>query len=59
VHHTSFLWALDPALLSLLTVPEKQPEYRLNRGHDEFLTTLQVKNDNLSVTFVVLVAYFI
>ena len=41
VHHTSFLWSFSEARMSMLRMPEKRPEYRRNRPHGEFLTTLQ------------------
>lgn len=41
VHHTSFLWDWDPAHMALLTVPQKQPEYRRHRPHSDFLTPLR------------------
>ena len=37
VHHTSFLWSYDPDIMKYLTIPEKQPEYRANRDHGDFL----------------------
>jgi len=40
VHHTSFLWRVEPAHLALLKLPEKRPAYRRSRAHGEFLTTL-------------------
>eukprot|EP00614_Pseudopedinella_elastica_P028147 CAMPEP_0172629240 /NCGR_PEP_ID=MMETSP1068-20121228/166402_1 /TAXON_ID=35684 /ORGANISM="Pseudopedinella elastica, Strain CCMP716" /LENGTH=223 /DNA_ID=CAMNT_0013439699 /DNA_START=45 /DNA_END=716 /DNA_ORIENTATION=- len=43
VHHTSFLWDFDPTHMELLTQPAKQPKYRANRGHLEFLTTLKAE----------------
>lgn len=41
VHHTSFLWDYDPANMSLLQNPKKQPEYRAKRDHTDFLCKLQ------------------
>lgn len=41
VHHTSFLWDVNFQKMSqYLQLPEKQPSYRKNRKHEEFLTTL-------------------
>jgi lipoate-protein ligase A len=40
VHHTSFLWNYSPHNMQYLTKPPKQPEYRQNRDHTEFLTSL-------------------
>ena len=41
VHHTSFLWSFSEARMGLLRLPEKRPEYRRDRPHGEFLTTLR------------------
>ena len=41
VHHTSFLWNYNTDNMKYLTIPSKQPEYRLNRDHTEFLTYLE------------------
>jgi lipoate-protein ligase A len=41
VHHTSVLWDFDPDTMTLLSNPEKQPEYRRRRGHGEFLCRLR------------------
>jgi lipoate-protein ligase A len=42
LHHTSFLWTLDSLnkIETYLRVPKKQPEYRAQRSHSEFLTSL-------------------
>jgi len=40
VHHTSFLWNFDTANMELLQIPEKQPDYRANREHGDFLSPL-------------------
>lgn len=40
LHHTSFLWDFDPLKMHYLRQPKKQPEYRQNRPHHDFLTTL-------------------
>jgi lipoate-protein ligase A len=40
LHHTSFLWDYDLENMSYLTLPEKRPDYRKSRSHDEFLTSL-------------------
>ena len=40
-HHTSFLWKYDINLMSsILKTPQKQPDYRKNRPHSDFLTSL-------------------
>jgi len=41
IHHTSWLWAFEPANMALLTLPAKRPEYRASRVHGDFLTTLE------------------
>ncbi|WP_213358086.1 lipoate--protein ligase family protein [Chlamydiifrater phoenicopteri] len=42
VHHTSFLWDIDLEKVSkYLKLPKKQPAYRKNRSHADFLTTLK------------------
>ncbi|WP_100934518.1 lipoate--protein ligase family protein [Candidatus Chlamydia corallus] len=42
VHHTTFLWDIDIDRLSYyLPIPQKQPPYRNQRSHKEFLTTLR------------------
>lgn len=40
LHHTSFLWEFDPLKMDYLLQPKKQPEYRQNRPHSDFLTSL-------------------
>ena len=40
VHHTSFLWAFAAENMALLRLPDKRPDYRLDRAHGEFLTQL-------------------
>ena len=40
IHHTSFLWDFDDADMRYLTLPEKRPEYRGDRSHDDFLAKL-------------------
>jgi hypothetical protein len=40
VHHTSFLWDFATSSMRLLQLPEKRPEYRADRQHEEFLTSL-------------------
>ncbi len=42
VHHTTFLWDMDiDKLARYLPVPKKQPSYRKQRLHQDFLTTIQ------------------
>ena len=36
LHHTSFLWDYNPALMNLLKAPLKQPAYRQQRPHLDF-----------------------
>merc|ERR1712166_1232196 len=40
VHHTSFLWNVDPLAMSMLTLPNKRPDYRRDRSHADFLQPL-------------------
>ncbi|AZU10285.1 lipoate--protein ligase family protein [Chlamydia psittaci] len=42
VHHTTFLWDMDINKLSrYLPIPQKQPAYRKQRLHQDFLTTIR------------------
>ena len=41
LHHTSFLWDFDRINMEYLTLPDKRPEYRGDRSHDEFLVRLK------------------
>jgi len=41
VHHTSFLWDFKTENMDLLQLPEKRPEYRNDRTHDDFLCRLK------------------
>mmetsp|Transcript_15766 Transcript_15766/g.19224 ORF Transcript_15766/g.19224 Transcript_15766/m.19224 type:complete len:381 (-) Transcript_15766:111-1253(-) len=41
LHHTSFLWDYDDDHMKYLTLPEKRPNYRGERHHDEFLVKLK------------------
>jgi len=40
LHHTSFLWDYVDEHMGYLTLPEKQPDYRGDRTHDDFLVKL-------------------
>eukprot|EP00977_Amphora_coffeiformis_P010386 scaffold2429_cov165-Amphora_coffeaeformis.AAC.14 len=40
LHHTSFLWDFEPENMQYLTLPNKRPDYRNDRAHDEFLMKL-------------------
>lgn len=40
LHHSSFLWSYDPENMKILNVPSKQPLYRQNRSHADFLCSL-------------------
>lgn len=42
VHHSTFLWDMDINKLSrYLPMPQKQPSYRKQRKHQDFLTTIR------------------
>lgn len=41
LHHTSFLWDFDPKNMEYLTNPSRQPKYRQQRSHLEFLCPLK------------------
>ncbi|CAH0481704.1 unnamed protein product [Peronospora belbahrii] len=41
LHHTSFLWDFDPTNMEYLTNPARQPKYRQQRSHHEFLCPLK------------------
>ncbi len=41
LHHTSFLWDYDNVNMQYLTLPEKRPDYRGDRQHDDFLVKLK------------------
>eukprot|EP01084_Bolivina_argentea_P260886 440709_1 len=40
LHHTSFLWDYSVETMRLLKIPEKRPQYRKDRHHENFLTSL-------------------
>ena len=40
LHHTSLLWEVRPEMMALLRMPAKQPEYRANRTHSDFVRGL-------------------
>jgi lipoate-protein ligase A len=40
LHHTSFLWDYHSANMQYLLMPQRTPNYRKNRSHDEFLCRL-------------------
>jgi lipoate-protein ligase A len=40
LHHTSFLWDYDVGNMAYLTLPQKRPDYRGGRSHDDFLIKL-------------------
>ena len=44
VHHTSFLFDYNPRLMQLLKLPERRPEYRHDRPHSSFLTSLRASS---------------
>jgi len=41
LHHTSFLWDYNPGNMQYLSLPQKRPDYRGDRSHDDFLVTLR------------------
>lgn len=41
VHHTSLLWDFQRERMALLRQPSKQPEYRQDRGHLDFIVPLR------------------
>jgi len=42
LHHTSFLWDYDDVNMErYLKLPEKRPEYRVDRSHEDFLVKLK------------------
>lgn len=41
LHHTSFLWDYAESNMGYLLQPQKQPKYRQDRAHTEFLTKLK------------------
>ncbi|MCB1118392.1 MAG: lipoate--protein ligase family protein [Chlamydiia bacterium] len=40
LHHTTFLWDYRPDNMRYLSLPKKRPNYRQDRHHTDFLTTL-------------------
>ncbi|KAK8809641.1 hypothetical protein WA158_000584 [Blastocystis sp. Blastoise] len=44
LHHTSFLYDFNDEYMKALKNPEKQPEYRSKRNHNEFLVPLKDYN---------------
>ena len=47
LHHTSFLWDYDASNMEYLNIPEKRPNYRGDRSHDDFLVKLKKPYGNL------------
>jgi len=41
VHHTTFLWDFSQEMMDYLKLPQKRPDYRKSRSHEEFLTTMK------------------
>jgi lipoate-protein ligase A len=51
LHHGTILYALDTGLVDrYLRMPARQPEYREQRKHSEFLTNMRVDCDTLKLT---------
>ncbi len=48
LHHTSFLWDFSSNLMDYLAIPKKQPKYRNNRPHTQFLYRLKDMFENKS-----------
>ena len=48
VHHSTFLWDYDPSRMSMLRLPEKAPDYRAGRSHDDFLCRLSERFSSLN-----------
>lgn len=40
IHHTSFLWRYNSENMKTLQLPDKRPDYREDRSHDDFLCTM-------------------
>lgn len=47
IHHTSFLWDYDKENMAYLQLPRKRPDYRGDRGHDDFLMRIGDHYPNL------------
>ena len=41
LHHTSFLWDWDNTNMDYLALPDKRPDYRGDRSHEDFLVRLK------------------
>jgi lipoate-protein ligase A len=41
LHHTTFLWSYQQALMEYLLLPQKRPSYRQDRPHETFLCSLK------------------
>ena len=41
IHHTSFLYDFDDTNMEYLTLPDKRPDYRGNRSHNDFLVRMK------------------
>jgi lipoate-protein ligase A len=50
LHHTSFLWDYDDDNMEYLSLPSKQPDYRENRSHEDFLVKLSTYYGSLKPT---------
>ncbi|MCB1113968.1 MAG: lipoate--protein ligase family protein [Chlamydiia bacterium] len=59
LHHTSLLWDYNPERMSLLKNPKKQPEYRQNRPHHDFLTSLHPHFPSKEDFILQLLSYFL
>lgn len=51
LHHTSFLWDYDITNMeNYLLIPKKRPEYRSNRSHEHFITSIKSIYPNITPT---------
>lgn len=41
VHHSTFLIRFNPENMRLLKIPSKQPKYRKNRAHSDFISSIE------------------
>jgi len=51
LHHTSFLWDYHTENMEYLTLPQKRPNYRGDRPHEEFLVKLRPYMSSKNIFF--------